>query len=129
MCYLRMEANTREHVWSMLAWCNKACVYEGYTKSCVMPVSHSLLTFEECTHVPNIFLFPHFKFLLDGSIHTVSIHLSGYDQGAVETNLFCARKKTQGELIKQRYEIRLKKHGFYYFHIHKGIKIKSIKHL
>lgn len=124
-----MEANTREHVWSMLAWCNKACVYEGYTKSCVMPVSHSLLTFEECTHVPNIFLFPHFKFLLDGSIHTVSIHLSGYDQGAVETNLFCARKKTQGELIKQRYEIRLKKHGFYYFHIHKGIKIKSIKHL
>lgn len=48
----------REHVWNMLAWCNKACVYEGYTKSCIMPVSYSLLTFEECTHVPNIFLFP-----------------------------------------------------------------------
>lgn len=51
------ESRHREHVWNALVCCNKACVYEEHTKNWIMPVSYSLLTFEECTHVPNIFLF------------------------------------------------------------------------
>lgn len=80
-----------------------------------MPLGYGSLAFEACTPVPGLSCFSSssFSLLTLSFCCTVSIHFSKYYPCAVGSNLFYTRKKTQGELIKQCYEICLKKYSFF----------------